>query len=210
LRCVVLALLLSVPSAAYAQGDGPTLLFGGDVIFDDPIDYALRQMHRSRDDAASYEGLFADLSLSDADLTIVNLETPVAERVRSREDGIDLPVFAAPRAFLEALAHAGGFDALTGSGTNRRGHLYDAITVDAPREGDQLTLADAGAPAHRFSEYTDAEVVKAELEVLGLDVRAAVLTGLIPCKENNATCFFGITFEHVSSLLPRGSHSPRR
>ena len=74
------------------------------------------------------------------------------------------------RPVAEALAHAGGFDALTGSGTNRRGHLFDAITVDAPREGDQLTLADAGAPAHRFPEYTDAEVVKAELEVLGLDV----------------------------------------
>src|SRR6478672_11811040 len=74
------------------------------------------------------------------------------------------------RPVAEALAHAGGFDALTGSGTNRRGHLYDAITVDAPREGAQLTLADAGAPAHRFPEYTDAEVVKAELEVLGLDV----------------------------------------
>ncbi|TMK60154.1 MAG: hypothetical protein E6G54_03125 [Actinobacteria bacterium] len=74
------------------------------------------------------------------------------------------------RPVAEALAHAGGFDALTGSGTNRRGHLYEAITVDAPREGDQLTLADAGAPAHRFSEYTDAEMVRAELEVLGLDV----------------------------------------
>jgi len=74
------------------------------------------------------------------------------------------------RPVAEALAHAGGFDALTGSGTNRRGHLFDAITVDAPREGDQLTLADAGAPSHRFPEYTDAEVVKAELEVLGLDV----------------------------------------
>ena len=74
------------------------------------------------------------------------------------------------RPVAEALAHAGGFDSLTGSGTNRRGHLYDAITVDAPREGAQLTLADAGAPAHRFPEYTDAEVVRAELEVLGLDV----------------------------------------
>ena len=74
------------------------------------------------------------------------------------------------RPVAEALAHAGGFDALIGSGTNRRGHLYDAITVDAPREGDQLTLADDVAPAHRFPEYTDAEVVRAELEVLGLDV----------------------------------------
>jgi error-prone DNA polymerase len=73
------------------------------------------------------------------------------------------------RPVTEALAHAGGFDALP-SATNRRGHLFDAITVDAPREGDQLTLADANAPTHRFAEYTDAEVVRAELEVLGLDV----------------------------------------
>ena len=120
MRRAFLAILLWLPSVAHAQGEGPTLLFGGDVIFDDPIDYALRQMHRSRDEAASYEGLFADLSLSDADLTIVNLETPVAERVRSREDGIDLPVFAAPRAFLEALAHA-GVDAVTLANN----HAYD-------------------------------------------------------------------------------------
>ena len=73
------------------------------------------------------------------------------------------------RPVTEALAHAGGFDSLP-SATNRRGHLYDAITVDAPREGDQLTLADVNAPTHRFAEYTDAEVVRAELEVLGLDV----------------------------------------
>jgi error-prone DNA polymerase len=73
------------------------------------------------------------------------------------------------RPVTQALAHAGAFDALP-SATNRRGHLFDAITVDAPREGDQLTLADANAPTHRFAEYTDAEVVRAELEVLGLDV----------------------------------------
>ncbi len=121
MRRALLALLLVVPSVAHAQdGTGPTLLFGGDVIFDDPIDYALRQMHRSRDEASSYEGLFEDLQLADADLTIVNLETPVAERVRSREDGIDLPVFAAPRAFLEALAHA-GIDAVTVANN----HAYD-------------------------------------------------------------------------------------
>ncbi len=71
------------------------------------------------------------------------------------------------RPVAEALAHAGAFDAL--GDTNRRGHLYEAITVEAPREGDQLTLADATAPAHDFADYTDAEVVKAELEVLGLD-----------------------------------------
>ena len=72
------------------------------------------------------------------------------------------------RPVAEALAHAGAFDALPGA-KDRRGHLYEAITVEAPREGDQLSLADAGAPAHRFASYTDAEVVRAELEVLGLD-----------------------------------------
>jgi error-prone DNA polymerase len=96
------------------------------------------------------------------------------------------------RPVAEALAHAGAFDALPG-GRNRRGHLYDAITVEAPHDGDQLTLgldADAlggaasrgmarqgqrGSPsekprAFRWKDYSDAEVVKAELEVLGLDV----------------------------------------
>jgi error-prone DNA polymerase len=73
------------------------------------------------------------------------------------------------RPVAEALAHAGAFDGLPGGAENRRGHLYDAITSEAPREGDQLTLTDACAPAYAFSDYTDAETVRAELEVLGLD-----------------------------------------
>jgi error-prone DNA polymerase len=73
------------------------------------------------------------------------------------------------RPVTQALAHAGGFDALADE-RNRRGRLYDAITVEAPREGDQLTLADAATPTYRFADYTDSEVVRAELEVLGLDV----------------------------------------
>jgi error-prone DNA polymerase len=73
------------------------------------------------------------------------------------------------RPVAEALVHAGSFDTLA-DGRNRRGRLYEAITLEAPREGDQLTLADASAPMHRFADYTDAEVVRAELEVLGLDV----------------------------------------
>jgi error-prone DNA polymerase len=82
------------------------------------------------------------------------------------------------RPVAESLAHAGAFDAL--GGTNRRGHLYRAITVEAPREGDQLTLADAGAPAHDFAEYTDAETVKAELEVLGLDATRHLMSFFEP------------------------------
>ena len=44
-----------------------------------------------------------------------------------------------------------------------------AITSEAPREGDQLTLDRRRRASHRFADYTDAEVVRAELEVLGLD-----------------------------------------
>ncbi|HUL84150.1 MAG TPA: DNA polymerase III subunit alpha [Actinomycetota bacterium] len=104
------------------------------------------------------------------------------------------------RPVAEALAHAGAFDALPGG--NRREHLYEAITVEAPHEGDQLTLglassADAlggaasrgmarqgqrGGPSeqHRFADYTDAEIVKAELEVLGLDVTRHVVSFFEP------------------------------
>jgi error-prone DNA polymerase len=78
------------------------------------------------------------------------------------------------RPVVEALAHAGAFDALP-QPTNRRGHLFAAITTDAEREGDQLRLPSvANVTDHRsarsaFRDYTDAEVVRAELEVLGLD-----------------------------------------
>jgi len=119
------------------------------------------------------QGFAIRLALQDvhgiSDAEIRSILAARAER-QFRDVGDFLRRTTVTRPVAEALAHAGGFDALTGSGTNRRGHLYDAITVDAPREGDQLTLADAVAPAHRFPEYTDAEVVRAELEVLGLDV----------------------------------------
>ncbi|HZB02260.1 MAG TPA: DNA polymerase III subunit alpha [Actinomycetota bacterium] len=83
------------------------------------------------------------------------------------------------RPVVEALAHAGAFDALP-QPTNRRGHLFAAITTDAEREGDQLRLPlsvsvtglrSTGSASTRFAfrDYTDAEVVRAELEVLGLD-----------------------------------------
>ncbi len=114
------------------------------------------------------------------------------------------------RPVVEALAHAGAFDAI-GRGT-RRDLLYSAMTTAPQREGDQLAFdlhattssAKRGADtqarvggrsrgsstsaARRWSEappaepanprspadfslpdYTDAERVRAELEVLGLD-----------------------------------------
>jgi error-prone DNA polymerase len=70
------------------------------------------------------------------------------------------------RRVAEALAHAGAFDGLGGG---RRGHLYEAITVEAPREGDQLTLTAAAPAAYVFPDYSDAEVVRAELDVFGMD-----------------------------------------
>ena len=70
------------------------------------------------------------------------------------------------RPVAEALAHAGAFDTLGGG---RRGHLYEAITVEAPREGDQLTLTTTPPRVHEFAGYSEAEVVRAELDVFGMD-----------------------------------------
>jgi error-prone DNA polymerase len=84
---------------------------------------------------------------------------------------------AVSKPVVEALAHAGAFDAV-GRGT-RRDRLYAAMTTAPQRDGDQLTLdlraiAEPAAPrtpepSFSLSEYTDAERVRAELEVLGLD-----------------------------------------
>jgi hypothetical protein len=98
-----------------------TLVLGGDVIFDAPIEYALRRTERSRDEPTAYAPVFEDLGpvLAAADYAIVNLETPVATRTRSSEAG-DAPRFAAPHAFLSAVARA-GVDAVTLANN----HAYD-------------------------------------------------------------------------------------
>ena len=86
------------------------------------------------------------------------------------------------RPVTEALAHAGAFDRL-GAGqpdANRRTHLFTAMTAAPEREGDQLTLADAAVPSHRFADYSDAEVVRAELEVLGLDASRHIVSFFEP------------------------------
>ena len=72
------------------------------------------------------------------------------------------------RPVAEALAHAGAFDALPGG--SRRDRLFVAMVADAPREGEQATLAlrQDDAPAI-LRDYTSAERVKAELEVVGMD-----------------------------------------
>ena len=71
---------------------------------------------------------------------------------------------------VEAIAHAGGFDGID-RGT-RRDRLFSAMTTVPQREGDQLALDLTAASASEpitLPEYTDAERVRAELEVLGLD-----------------------------------------
>jgi error-prone DNA polymerase len=78
-----------------------------------------------------------------------------------------------PRPVAEALAHAGAFDDAAGG---RRGHVYDAITAEAPREGDQLTLTASTPVAHAFPDYSDAEVVRAELDVFGVDATRHVVS----------------------------------
>jgi error-prone DNA polymerase len=84
------------------------------------------------------------------------------------------------RPVTEALAHAGAFDRLPGG--NRRVQLYEAMTTEAAREGDQLTLGAVSAErlAHGFKDYSDAEVVRAELEVMGMDASRHIVTFFEP------------------------------
>ena len=98
-------------------------------------------------------------------------------------------------------------------------HIKDAFAFGAEGNlhGGGDALANGDARFNLFADGLDGSLLpqeaigqgfvlahQAEQEVLGFDVRTAVLAGLISGKENYSTCFFGITFEHVSSLLPRG------
>jgi error-prone DNA polymerase len=82
------------------------------------------------------------------------------------------------RPVVEALAHAGAFDALPGG--TRRDRLYVAMTTTPQREGGQLAFDLSAAPVHALSEYTDAERVRAELEVLGVDASRHVVSFFEP------------------------------
>ena len=88
------------------------------------------------------------------------------------------------RPVVEALAHAGAFEAVKPKRGSRRDRLFTAMTADAPRQGQQLALplrTGEGPPGLR--EYTEAEQVRAELEVTGLDASRHVLSFYEPLLE---------------------------
>jgi len=123
--------------------------------------------------------------ITDAEVRSI-LEARAERRFRDIGDFVRRTTVSKP--VVEALAHAGGFDGID-RGT-RRDRLYAAMTTTPQREGDQLAFdLPPGSNASRRSEalpappaadrtppdifslpeYTDAERVRAELEVLGLD-----------------------------------------
>jgi error-prone DNA polymerase len=89
------------------------------------------------------------------------------------------------RPVAEALAHAGAFDRLPGAPGSRRDRLYVAMVADAPREGEQtvLPLREVGPPPG-LREYTSAERVRSELEVMGVDATRHLLEFYRPLLED--------------------------
>jgi error-prone DNA polymerase len=86
------------------------------------------------------------------------------------------------RPVVEAIAHAGGFDRLP-RGT-RRDRLYRAMTARADREGEQLALSfDMSERPPGLREYTDAERVRAELEVMEVDASRHLMSFYEPLLE---------------------------
>ncbi|MDP9343356.1 MAG: OB-fold nucleic acid binding domain-containing protein [Actinomycetota bacterium] len=78
------------------------------------------------------------------------------------------------RPVVERLAHAGGFDALPKG--SRRDRLYAAMVAPAERVGEQLTLSLEDPEPPGLREYTDAERVRAELEVIEMDASRHLMT----------------------------------
>ena len=103
-----------------------------------------------------------------------------------------------------------------------RGHVQDALALSAERDfdggGDAFANRDAGLDL--FPDRFDRTLLpqetvgqglilahQSEQQMFGLDVRAAVLAGFVSCEKYDATRFFCVAFEHVSSLLPLGPRS---
>jgi error-prone DNA polymerase len=86
----------------------------------------------------------------------------------------------------EALAHAGAFDRLPRTANaSRRDRLFVAMVADAPREGEQVALPfDEDATPAILREYSSAERVKAELEVVGMDASRHLIDFYRPLLED--------------------------
>jgi error-prone DNA polymerase len=103
------------------------------------------------------------------------LEARAARPFRSVEDFLRRTRVSRP--VVEALAHAGAFDRLPLPGWTRRDRLFVAMTGEMEREGDQLALPlPSGRGPAGLRPYTEAETVRAELEVTGLDASRHVLS----------------------------------
>jgi error-prone DNA polymerase len=109
--------------------------------------------------------------ISDAEIRSI-LETRADTPFRDVGDFVRRAQVSQP--VTEALAHAGAFDELPGG--TRRDRLYVAMTTASAREGDQLALNVWKDPQDVLREYTDAERVRAELEVVGMDASRHVLS----------------------------------
>ncbi|HJP65184.1 MAG TPA: DNA polymerase III subunit alpha [Actinomycetota bacterium] len=92
------------------------------------------------------------------------------------------------RPVAERLAHSGAFDRLPGG--SRRDQLFVAMTADAPNEGEQAALPLDQAPIPPVLRgYTDAETVRAELEVVGVDASRHLLSFYRPVLDD-----LGVTY----------------
>ena len=87
------------------------------------------------------------------------------------------------RPVAEALAHAGAFDSLPGG--SRRDRLFVAMTAETSMEGEQAALPLAEPPPPSVLRgYTDAETVRAELEVVGMDASRHLLSFYRPLLDD--------------------------
>ncbi|MFM8944922.1 MAG: DNA polymerase III subunit alpha [Actinomycetota bacterium] len=116
------------------------------------------------------DGLGIRLGLRDVHgIAATEIDAILVARAARPFRGVDdlLERAAVSRPIAEALAHAGAFDAV-GTGT-RRDALFAAMVADPVRPGEQLGFALAPDVPAGLPGYSDAERVRAELDVLGVD-----------------------------------------
>ena len=105
-----------------------------------------------------------------------------------------------------------------------RGHAQDVLALGAERDfdGGRDALANGDTRLDLLADRLDRSLLaqetvrqrfvlahQAEQQMLGLNVRAAVLASFVSCEKYDSSRFFSVAFEHVSSLLPRGPRSLR-